>query len=239
MSNMTLKKTLDLTLKLILALLAEPRANARMLASSLGMSEAWVNKMTGDLRGAGLNVAYDRNKGEYNVGLSDDLKRSLDNYARRLRKVVHEAKLYQPATRVVPSLERYDIRQFADYMGTSQPNVYNMISGWKGQHLPAGWVAYQITAGGKWFIQKMIMTKSGKPTILPQNVKEAYTYKIGDGKPMQGNVDGVDIPLCRHKGCDTDGGKPGRQLAKGLCTFHYYQARRHPERFPELKTASR
>lgn len=223
MANSTIKKQLDLTIKLIVTLLAEPRVSAEALGKALGVSAAWVHKMTGILRESGLDIEFDRIKGQYSVGLSEELQKGLlGKYSARLKRSITTHELKNPPIRFVTSLERYDVRQFAEYLGSSPQNVYNMIAGYKGQALPAGWVAYQISPAGKWFVQKMNTDRSGKKFLLPDNVKDAHAHVIGTNEQIGPGGKKPPKPVCGWQACKEP------LLAKGLCSGHYYQVRRDP-----------
>jgi len=113
-------------------------------------------------------------------------------------------------------------------IGTVPSNVYNMLTGYKGAKLPAGFVGYQIAGAGKWQIQKMDQ-KNGK-FVIPENVKLAKTIVVGEGAPMKVK-DVLHRSRCIVEGC-------GKQvMSGGFCSEHYYQARRHPEQFPNSNRA--
>lgn len=224
MANSTIKKQLELTVKMIVTLLAEPRMSAEALGKALGVSAAWVHKMTGILRESGLDIEFDRTKNQYSVGLSEDLAKGLlGKYANRLKRSITSHELKNPPIRFVTSLERYDVRQFSEYLGSSPQNVYNMIAGYKGQGLPIGWVAYQISPSGKWFIQKMNTDRSGKKHLLPDNVKDAHAHVIGINAQAGPEGKKPEKPLCEFRGCKEI------SMAKGLCSYHYYKIRRDPK----------
>lgn len=230
MANISMTKQIDLTLKLLVILLAEPRVDASILARMVGMSENWVNKMMSSFREAGVNIEYDRPNKRYSVGLSDEITEGiLGKIAAKLRREIGQAKFSQPPVRFVSSLDRYTVREFSQYLGTTPQNIYNMISGYKGAELPSGWCAFQLSEGGKWFIQRMPTDKTGKVFRLPDNVKEgAHSVIVGKGNPVKGTRELVERSVCAVPKC----GEP--ILAKRLCNGHYYQARRHPEEFKNL-----
>jgi biotin operon repressor len=223
MANSSIKKQLDLTLKLIITLLAEPRMSAEALASALGTSTAWVHKMTMMLREAGLNIEFDRTKSQYSVGLSEELAKGLlGKYSARLKRSITTHELKNPPIRFVESLERYDVRQFSQYLGTTPQNIHNMISGYKEQALPQGWVAYQVSPAGKWMIQKMDADRSGQKHVLPHNVKGAHAYVIGTNEKSSATGAKPKKAICDFLKCKDE------VLAKDLCSAHYYKARRDP-----------
>jgi hypothetical protein len=112
--------------------------------------------------------------------------------------------------------------------GTSPQNVYNMIIGYKGAHLPLGWVAYQMQDRGKWLVQKMERDRSGTKWIVPKHLDGAYKIVQGEGEEL-GRTQAVNRAKCAVHRCGE------RQLSKGLCSSHYYMARRTPDKFEELK----
>jgi len=186
--------------------------------------------MTDRLRKAGLDVEYDQLRQQYSVGLSEGMAKGfIPKLATKLNRAMKEKGLKEPPQRFVSSLDRYTITQFAEYLGSSPQNIQNMIIGYKGQSLPEGWVAFKISDNGRWFIQKMETGRSGKDYRIPDNVKSASTeYVVGrGGMKVAGGAKPSTIAKCivfeNGKRCQNP------RLAKRLCSFHYYQARRHPE----------
>lgn len=226
----SINQQIGLTLKLLVILLAEPKITAEALAKTLSVSVAWVFAMTARLREAGLDIEYDRTQQRYSVGLSESFAEGfIPKLANRLNRAMKASGLRQPPERFVSSLDRYTVAQFAQYLGSSRQNIQNMIIGYKGQQLPEGWIAFRISDGGRWFIQKMETGRSGKDYRIPGNIKEAAVeYVIGrGGMKVLGGSRPATVQRCivfeNGKRCENP------QLAHFLCSFHYYQARRHPE----------
>ena len=69
------------TIKLLVALLADPYLTATTLGRSVGRTEAWVNRQLMRFRDAGLDVEYDRPKERYRVKLGPEMQRKLKAYA--------------------------------------------------------------------------------------------------------------------------------------------------------------
>lgn len=240
--KVTVKQQIQLTIKLLLTLLAEPKIRADRLAKSLGVSQGWVYLMTMRLREAGLDIEYDRNRGgQYSVALTPELQEGiLGKYAARLkRQLTDHSRKFQPVS-FVSAIDRYSVRQFAEYLGTTPQNIGNMLQGYRGQSLPEGWVGFQVSERGKWFIQKMIADRSGKHWTVPDNVKNgAFSYVTGRGDLK------VSGPKPAFKQCyvpyDMEGKSPHHEpvLSFGLCNRHYFRARDHAEEVKVWKRDAR
>lgn len=218
MGNASIEKQVDTTVKLLLALLSEPRIKANELAKTLDVSTNYVARMISRFREAGLDIDYDFQKGQYVGKFTDQLAKTvLGTYSKKLRKVIREAEFSQPPVRFIDSLERYDLAQFAAKMGTSPQNIYNMIIDYKGQKLPAGWVAYQLAPAGKWFVVAMRKDRTGSKFELPDVVTTAHSYKVGEGDPVsiKSKAIACAVPKC---------GLP--PVARGFCQTHYQADRR-------------
>jgi hypothetical protein len=231
MSNASLDRQVDDTVKILLTLLTEPRIKANELALMLDRTPNHIARMIMRFRDAGLDISYDWSTESYTGKFTEQLKESiLGEFSKKLKKAVRESEQTKPPQVFVSSLARYTPKQFAEQFGTTPQNVYNMISEYKGQGLPTGWVAYQLKERGNWFLMKMETDRSGKKYLIPAICKDAFSYKVGTGKPatLEGNKDRTK-ELCVAPECGEE------RLGKGLCKAHYYQARRHPERFAEFQ----
>jgi DNA-binding Lrp family transcriptional regulator len=227
MANTSLDKHVDTTVKLVIALLTEPRLTQTELSNAVGVTPNVIARMLGRFRQAGLVVEYDYSNERYRVNLADKLERSvLGPFAKKIRKSISESEKTKPPVKFIASLDRYTVPEWADAFGTSPENVYNMITGYKGQKLPAGWVAYQMKPRTRWFLKKMETDRSGLKFVLPDIVNEAHEYHEGTGEPLtkKGKKGKCLFPKC-----------PEPLLAKGMCNGHYYQVRRHPEMLDGLK----
>ena len=227
MSNASIDKQIDTTVKILVALLTEPRIKSNELAEALGVSPNYIVRMIGRFRDAGLDISYDFDKQQYVGKFNEQMSKSmLGPYARKLKSVISRAEFSKPPVRFVSTLDRYTTSQFAAHMGVTLANVSNMLMGYKGQKLPAGWIGYQTKPNGRWFIQRAATDRSGKKYIVPDHIQEiAHKYVIGEG-------DAVDFKAKKSE-CNVP--KCGKLVfARGLCSEHYYKARRHPEQYKGL-----
>jgi biotin operon repressor len=223
--NTSREKQVDNTVKLLLMLLVEPRLSQPQLAKVIGVTPGNVMNMIERFREAGLEFEYDFAKKQYVGKFSETLEKTLlGSFAKKLKTAVKEAQT-PPALKFVSEIERYTLVEFAQMMGTTPQNIYNMIIGYKGQALPAGWVAYQLTASGKWFLKKMLTDRTGQKFVLPPNIKEAARYVIGSGDPM--SIKDKALQKCIMGDGDS-------VAAKGLCMKHYQDSRRHLEKYAAI-----
>lgn len=216
------------TVKLLILLLADPHATASTLAKAVGLGESWVNIMVMRFRDAGLDIEYDRRSGRYRVDLGDKITAKLEPMAKRLRKAIEEVQSEKPEVKFVHSLDRYSVKQFADHIGGTPSNVYNMISGYKGAKLPAGWCAYQLAGQGKWWVQKMSRNGADTKFEVPAVALNAKSLVVGEGEQL-GKKDLIAASTCIVADCK----KP--VMSRGFCADHYYKARRHPDKYPHPK----
>ena len=217
---MTLESTVDTTLKILVTLLAQPRVTAAQLAEGLGRCENTVAKHLGRLRALGITIEYDRAEERYNVDLGEGLHTSLlGRYAKTMQSILGTADVSKPV-KVVESLERYSVVEFAESIGCTPQNVHNMISGYKGTKLPAGFVAYQMKDHGKWLIQRMVRDEENATWVLPPNITDAYRVAIGDSADAPTPDEQRERMECKEDDCG------GRVIAKGRCWKHYRRVRR-------------
>ena len=219
MSNNTLEKQIDTTVKLLVVLLTEPRLKSHQIAKALGVSQNHVAQMIGRFRDAGVDIEYDHEDRLYVGKFADQLSESiLGGFAKKLKKIVEESLVVQPPVRFISTLEQYTVTEFAKAHGMSPANVYNGIAGYKGQSLPTGWVAYQMAEKGRWMLRRMNVTPAGKDVVPPEIIKNAFTYVTGAGeavRPVKKKAPGCLVgPECDEP-----------VYAKGFCKPHYYQAR--------------
>jgi biotin operon repressor len=214
----------EYTIKLLLALLAEPKIPAATLGKSLGLTENFVNQMMMRFRNAGLEVEYDFGKAQYRLNFSNKLNQKLESYANRLKAAIESAPQPSPQVKFVQSLDRYSVKQFADMLGGTPSNVYNMISGYKGAKLPAGWCAYQIASAGKWWIVKMARNAADTKWEIPAVARDAHSIVVGEGEPKT-EKEVLEESRCIVRGCKAPA------MARGFCYYHYYDARRNPDKY--------
>lgn len=230
MANASIQKQVDTTVKVLVTLLAEPRVKAAQLAQILEQSPSNVARLIARFRESGLTIDYDFSSETYKVDFTESLQKSLlGKYAKKLRRIVSDTQASKTPVKFVSSLDRYSLPQWAEMHGTTPQNVYNMIIGYKGAHLPSGWVAYQMMDRGKWLIQKMDRDRTGTKYAVPSNLKEAFRMVTGTGAEASDRVTQIRRMQCAVRGC-----KDGI-LSRGLCSAHYYMSRRSPGRFLELK----
>jgi hypothetical protein len=225
MPNVSLKRQVRTTLGVLVTLMVDPKLKADDLAKIAGLTPNGVARLLGELRDAGFDVHYDYSKEKYVGKLTADLEESiLGPVAQKIRRAVSKSEASRPPVRLVSSLERYTVPQFAELTGDTPSNVYNKITGYKGAKLPAGWVAYQNTERGKWMVQKMVADRTGTKFTLPENVKEAAQYVIGEGDPQRMRARPLKCLVCDETNV----------VARGLCGAHYQDARRHPDKYKAL-----
>ena len=229
MANASIQKQVDTTIKVLVTLIAVPRVSAAALAKLTGQTPGAIARLISRLRDAGLRIDYDFSKETYKVDLSEVMQKSLLNrYAKKLRTLVGNDIEARARVKFVSALDRYTLPQWAEAYGTTSQNVYNMIIGYKGAQLPAGWVAYQMNDRGKWLIQKMDKDRTGKKWVLPDTAKDAYRITIGEGEDAD-RATQIRRMKCSVHDC------PESIFSKGLCTSHYYMHRRNAAKFATLK----
>lgn len=224
MSNQSMEKQIDVTLKALLTFMTEPRMKADAVAKMLGVSPNYIARLLMKYRDAGVDIRYDfKNEkyvGKFNEQLSDSV---LGSFAKKLRTTVSKAAFSKPPVEFVTSLDRYTVPEFSQFIGTTTANVYNALNAYKGQSLPTGWVAYQNQGSGRWNIVRARTDRSGKHfEVPPEIVSSAHRYVLGAGEILKGKA---KTGLCAYPDC-TEGA-----AVKALCRAHYFKARRHPERF--------
>jgi hypothetical protein len=214
--------------------MVEPRLKAEQLAKILGVSENYVARMLARFRDSGIEIEYDFKKGSYVGRIEQQLENSIVGpFAKKLKREIAKAEFSKPPIKFVRTLDRYTVAQFAEFMGVTTANIYNQLNGSKGQKFAAGWVAYQVAPRASYQITRAEVGRDGK-FVVPKDIKAtAHMYILGEGSQLTGKaLQG----LCRFPDCE----KP--EMARGLCDTHYYQARKHPERFkgiidPKKKTS--
>jgi hypothetical protein len=230
MANASIEKQVDITVKVLVTLLAEPKITASQLAKATEQSQSNIARLIGRFRDAGLHIDYDFSDECYKINLGERMQRTLlGRYAKQLARILSAAAKGHQEIRFVQSLDRYSLPEFAEAHGYTPQNVYNMIIGYRGQKLPAGWVAYQLQERGKWMVQRMDRDRSGKKYVLPENVESAFKYVIGSGDEPGTKADQESRTHCHIEKCRR------RILSKGLCQTHYYMARRNKTKFKTLR----
>lgn len=231
MANASIEKQVDTTVKVLVTLLAEPRISAAQLAKATEQSQSNIARLIGRFREAGLDIDYDFSEECYRISLGDRMKKSLlGRYAKFLARILNAAAKGRQEVKFVQSLQRYSLPEFAEAHGYTPQNVYNMIIGYRGQKLPAGYVAYQLQERAKWNVQRMDRDRSGTKWVLPPNVEEeAFKYVVGTGDEPGTKAAREARKQCNVAKC---GGAP---MSKGLCQTHYYMARRNAAKFRSLK----
>jgi plasmid maintenance system antidote protein VapI len=223
MSNTAMTKQIETTVRVIVALATEPRIKAHELAEAIGVTPNYIAQMLMRLRQAGIDIEYDFKEQRYVGKFSEQFERGLMGaFLKKFRRQVLKADFSQPPVKFVDSLERYELSEFAEKIGTSRNNVYNMISGYKGLSLPPGWIAIQREPRKKWMVQKMPTDRSGKRYELPKSIEGVHKYVVGGTEivPLNEKRSTCGYPECENP-----------VFARGLCNQHYYRARRHPEKF--------
>jgi biotin operon repressor len=229
MANASIEKQVDTTVKVLLTLLAEPRVSAAQLAKATEQSQSNIARLIARFKEAGIKIDYDFSDERYKIDFDESLQKSiLGRYAKKLARILNDAAKSQTPVKFVQSLDRYSLPEFAQAAGYTPQNVYNMIIGYKGAHLPAGWVAYQMQDRGKWLVQRMTKDRRGNWTT-PENVKDAFRFVVGTGEEIGSKAKQASRLKCKIDKCQ-DG-----VLSKGLCTKHYYMQRRAPSKFRTLK----
>ena len=215
-------------MKLLVLLLAGQKTTPEVIAKTLGVKLDWVWAMLARLRESGLTINYDKDAKRYSVGITEAMSEGLiPKLANRFNRAMKQKSLAQPPIRFVTSQDRYTKDQFAKYLGTTPQNIQNMISGYEGQSLPEGWVAFRLTEAGRWLLQPMAKTDRGRTWTLPDNVKTgAFEYVVGSGGKMK--VTGpkpAEFETCCKL---VDGGLcPNHSTAVHLCNTHYYRVLRN------------
>lgn len=222
-----LDKQIDTTVKLLLALITEPRLTADKLAKMLDVSPNYIAKMLVRYRDAGIHIEYDFSQKKYVGKFSEQLERTiLGPFAKKLKRAVARAEFSQPKVRFVHTLESYTVQQFAELMKVSDTNIYNGLNGYKGQQFPAGYVAYKTGKRTSWIIVKAETDRTGTKYRVPKSVLDiAYRYVIGSESALP--------PKAKSSKCNVVGCQNHVQ-ARGLCGTHYQEARRHPERYDDI-----
>ena len=215
MTATTIQRQAGLTIKMLTTLLAHPKVTASELSKLLGVSTSTIANMLMKFREAGIDIDYDFSNRTYVGKFAEQFKESvIAPYADRVRTTIGGR--YEPEMSEVKKIERYTVTLFAQKIGTSPQNVQNMLSGYKGQKLTRGWVAFQLVEGGRWTIQKAEVKNN--QYVVPASVKkEAFQYVIGDTQVIEPRQKTV---VCQKPKC----GKP--VFAKGLCAGHYQKNRR-------------
>lgn len=230
MANASIERQVDTTVKVLVTLLAEPKVKASQLAKALGQSPSNIARLISRFRDAGLKIDYDFSSESYSVDFDEQLQKSiLGRYAKKMRRLLSDTQAAKTPVRFVSSLSRYTLPEWAQAHGMSAQNVYNMIIGYKGAHLPSGWVAYQLVDRGKWLVQKMDRDRTGKKYAVPTNLKDAFKIVVGEGEEVGERSDQIKRAQCAVHGCKES------ILSKGLCSTHYYMSRRSPNKFKELR----
>lgn len=224
MANQAMDKQLDVTVKMLVTLITEPRMKAADIATLLDVSPNYIARMLARFREAGINIEYDYKKMQYVGKFEEQLGATiLGPFAKKLKRAITTAEFSKPPIKFVTSLDRYTVAQFSEMLGVSPQNVYNGINGYKGQKLPTGWVAYQSTDGGNWMIVKARTDRSGKKYEVPPEIElNSHRYVLGAGDALKGKQ---KASHCKYPACQE------ATMSRGLCSVHYYQARRHPEKF--------
>lgn len=230
MANTSIEKQADVTIKVLLSLIAAPRISGSQLAKATGLSQSGIARIVGRLKDAGVRIDYNFSDEKYDVKFSTDYSKSLlGEYARKLGRILKKSAVSQTPVKFVQSLERYSLPEFGQAFGFTPQNVYNMIIGYKGQELPSGYVAYQMQDRGKWLVQRMERDRSGKHWLLPENItKEVVRYVVGTGEEP-GKSGKSKRSECKVYGCHD------LILARELCRTHYYMERRNPDKFRGLR----
>jgi biotin operon repressor len=219
--NVTVDAQAVKLVKFLVAILAEPRIRAQALAKTLGVSEAWVNQMTMKFREAGIEIEYDREVGQYSVTFSKRLQSKLSQFVAEMKRTLEGT-----VTEVLVSeKDRYTTKEFGQMIGTTNFNVYNMITGYKGARLPAGWCAYRLSDRGQYRIQKMVKDAKGN-LVPPKSAINAVSIVIGSGEIPKTTKAALQKGRCIVNGCGKN------SFSRNFCYDHYFQARRNPDRFP-------
>ena len=220
LSNTALESKVDTTLKVLVTLLAQPRTSAAQLAEGLGQAPNTVAKHIGRLRDAGLSIGYNFEDEQYTIDLGEALHTSLlGRYAKTMQTIIGSSEKPEPV-KFVHALDRYTLPEFAESIGCTAQNVYNMIIGYKGATLRSGYVAYQVKERGKWLVQRMVRDELNQRWLVPQNVVDAYRIVIGEGADVTTREQQEQRSQCNEDDCDN------RIIAKGRCWKHYARMRR-------------
>lgn len=230
MANASIEKQVDTTVKVLVTLLAHPKISAAQLAKATDQSPSSIARLIARFRDAGIGIDYDFSTESYIIDFKESLQKSvLGRYSKKLSRILNQAAKARTPVKFVQSLDRYSLPEFAAAHGYTPQNVYNMIIGYKGAHLPAGWVAYQMQDRAKWHVQRMVRDRSGKNWVVPDNVKEAFKFVVGEGEEVGSKAKQLSRSKCNVKTCDKNA------FSKGLCQPHYYMKRRSPAKFRLLK----
>lgn len=237
MGRVTPQTQLHIVIKLLVTVLIEPTITTSELAKALDVQPTRVARLLMSFREAGVHIDYDFKRGRYNVALSDALEKSvLGKFLTKVRRAMSDSASRQPPVRFVTSLENYSLIEFAEMVGTSPSNVYNMVINYKGATLPAGWIAYQMQERSKWRVTKMTTDRTGKIFEVPEMLLHAFRTSKGSGTKIDSSLKRI---VTKCQAVTLDGKKEvvckEPVLFKGYCRTHYYQQRRHPERFLEKK----